>query len=140
VSRLLFWLFLLAVLSHSTTPSREFKPLINHNLVSQVRLLFTGDGRPKSLNLYVAHVRACFLDKLDFPGEEPLVNSSLDIYHWHVPAEPFQTLPQRLCQALTIHCCRETYDSRTLGDSCESTGRKRKRDIDSDHRTPTLRK
>jgi hypothetical protein len=129
VGRLLFHRFLI-VPSRSTTPGREFKPLISHHLGSQVRLIFTGEGRPKSLNLYVAHVRTLFLDKLDFPGEEPVVNSGLDICHWHIPAEPFQTLPQRLCRALTLHCCGETHDSRVPGDSCEtSTRSKRKRDM-----------
>ena len=122
------FLFRLLPVPSRPTTVRKFKSLTSYVVVYQVRLLFTGEGRPKSLNLYVAHVRACFLDKLDFPSKEPRVNSGLDIHHWHIPAEPFQTLPQRLCRTLTLYCCGETHDARGRGDFRGMTGKNRKRE------------
>ncbi|KAH6630548.1 hypothetical protein B0J18DRAFT_421475 [Chaetomium sp. MPI-SDFR-AT-0129] len=96
-----------------------------------IRILFTGKGRPKPINLYVAHVQASFLDKLDFPNQEPTVGSGLDIDHWHIPAEPFQTLPQRVCQALRPDGYGKTH-VRNLEESSGKTGKKRKMDVASD--------
>ncbi|KAK3900745.1 hypothetical protein C8A05DRAFT_35595 [Staphylotrichum tortipilum] len=67
-----------------------------------VRILCTGEGHPKPINIYVAHVRSSFLNKLDFPDLEPAAGSGLDITHWRVPTEPFQTLPHRVCRALGL--------------------------------------
>jgi hypothetical protein len=104
-----------------------------------VRILLTGQGRPKPINLYVAHVQASFLDKLDFPSQEPAVGSSLDIDHWHIPAEPFQTLSQRVCQALRLNGYGKAH-IRNHGESSVKAGKKRKRDVASDERTPTLKR
>ncbi|KAH6847570.1 hypothetical protein B0I37DRAFT_375367 [Chaetomium sp. MPI-CAGE-AT-0009] len=99
-----------------------------------VRILFTGEGRPKPINLYVAHVQASFLDKLDFPSREPAVSSGLDIDHWHIPAKPSQTLPQRVCQTLRLDGSVKTHVG-NLGEPSSKAGKKRKRDIASDERT-----
>ena len=110
--------------------------------VFQVRMLFTGMDWPnKSVNLYVAHVQAAFLDRLDFPSQEPAVGSGLDIDHWHIPGEPFQTLPERVCQALrpegygkTHGRKREGHEAKGSGDDERSgePGRKREREVASD--------
>ena len=113
------------------------KPLTNLG-VFQIRILCTGEEQPKSVNLYVAHVQASFLDKLDFPSQEPAAGAGLDIDHWHIPAEPFQTLPRRVCQALM----RLDGDGKThvgnLGESSGKVGKKRKRDVASDERLPEV--
>lgn len=80
----------------------------------------------------MAHVRACFLDKLDFPGQEPPINSGLDIYHWHIAAEPFPTLAQRLSRALRLGYYGGAQDAESTSDIRERLGQKRKRDVDSD--------
>ncbi|KAK4130232.1 hypothetical protein BT67DRAFT_445867 [Trichocladium antarcticum] len=104
-----------------------------------VRILATGDGRPKPVNLYVAYVKASFLDRLDFPSQNPAVSSGLDIDHWHIPAEPFQTLPQRVCQTLKPDGYRKTH-LKNLSESLGKAGKKRKRDVASDRRTSTLKR
>jgi hypothetical protein len=87
----------------------------------------------------VTRVKASFLDRLDFPSQEPAVGSGLDIDHWHIPAEPFQTLPQRVCQTLKPHGYGKTH-LKNLGESLGNAGKKRKRDVASDGRTSTLRR
>ncbi|KAK3303823.1 uncharacterized protein B0T15DRAFT_513955 [Chaetomium strumarium] len=52
-----------------------------------VHLFPTYGKRPMPLNLYVAHVKASFLDKLDFPSQESQPDSELDIYHWAYPSQ-----------------------------------------------------
>lgn len=117
----------------------ESKPLTDLGVVFQVRILLTGKGRPKPINLYVADVQASFLNKLDFPSQEPAVGSSLDIDHWYIPAKPFQTLSQRVCQALRLNGYGKAH-IRNLSESSVKAGKKRKRDIASDERTPTLKR
>jgi hypothetical protein len=79
-------------------------------------------------NLYVAHVKTSFLDKLDFPNQEPQPDSGLDIYHWRIPAKPFSSLARRLTHALTMDCCGETHDAGDVENVKLGVGRKRKRD------------
>jgi hypothetical protein len=66
-----------AALNQPTPRAFESKPLTN----LQLRILAAGDGRPKPVNLYVTRVKASFLDRLDFPSQEPAVGSGLDIDH-----------------------------------------------------------
>jgi len=83
--------------------------------------------------------KACFLDKLDFPSREPAVGSALHIDHWHIPAEPFQTLPQRICRTLQPDGCGKTYNEK-LGESLGKAGKKRKRDVASEECTSALKR
>lgn len=93
----------------------------------QVRILCTGDGYPKPINVYVAHVCSSFLQKLDFLGLEPAADSGLDITHWHVPAEPFQTLSYRVYRALGL--LDRSHGEMLAQDLCQPiAGSKRKRD------------
>ncbi|KAK3352638.1 hypothetical protein B0T25DRAFT_542434 [Lasiosphaeria hispida] len=46
-----------------------------------VCILVAGAWRPRLFHLYVAHVQARFLDKLDFLSQEPVVDLGLDIDH-----------------------------------------------------------
>lgn len=102
--------------------------------VFQIRILFVGEERSKSVNLYKAHVQASFLDKLEFPSQEPAVGLGLDVDHWHIPAEPFQTLPRRVCQALRPDGYGKTHVG-SLGEASGKAGKKRERDVASDERT-----
>ena len=133
--------------------SVEIPKAANLGVVFQVRILFTGMEAPnrstgmdwprKSVNLYVAHVQASFLDRFDFPSQEPAVASSLDIDHWHIPAKPFQTLSERVCQALrpegygkTHGRNREGHETKRsgLGEPSSKAGKKRKSHVASDER------
>jgi len=106
---------------------------------SQVRILVAGAGKPRPFHLYVAHVQARFLDKLDFPSQEPAVDSGLDIGHWHIAAEPFRTLPHRLCRALRPGRYQETHAG-NLSESWARATRKRKQGGASDKRRYTAKR
>lgn len=76
-----------------------------------------------------------FLDSLELPSQEPPVHSGLDIYNWHIPTEPFETMAQRFTRALLQDIRTET------GDACSPSmtanvqngeGSKRKRDGELD--------
>jgi hypothetical protein len=98
-------------------------------------VVFAGTESPKSLNVYVAHVQDSFLDRLSYPNRDPLPNSGLDIYHWNVSAEPFQTLPQRLDWALRRTCSGKTHNAEDNDELQRMRGQKRKRDCDSNNAT-----
>jgi hypothetical protein len=85
-----------------------------------------------AFNLYVAHVQDSFLDKFDFPTQEPQPESGLDIFHWRIPPEPIETLPERLTRALMLDCCGKTPDARSPNGCWQGLGQKRQRENDTD--------
>ncbi|KAK3363790.1 hypothetical protein B0T25DRAFT_528461 [Lasiosphaeria hispida] len=107
-----------------------------------VRVLVFGDGWPKPIHVYVACVQARFLDKLDFPSREPAVDSGLDIDHWRIAAEPFQTLPYRVSRVLRPGHYQGTHTG-SLGEAWGRAREKRKQEGDGtldEHGSATKKK
>ncbi len=130
--------------------SVEITTVANLGVVFQVRMLFTGMVCPKnSVNLYVAHVQAAFLDRFDFSKQQPAVDSGLDIDYWHIPHEPLQTLPDRFCQALRPEGYGKTHGRKREGHEAKGSGadehsgeagQKREREVAWDEGAQTLKR
>ncbi|KAH6632801.1 hypothetical protein F5144DRAFT_651385 [Chaetomium tenue] len=120
------------ILSRHHTPKEAEKDpflvalIIALRKIADVRVLCLGDGLPRPVHLYVAHVQARFLNKLDFPNQEPAAEWALDIDHWGIAAKPFETLPHRLCRVLKPRQDQEA-DAENLGEPWVRATRKRKR-------------
>jgi hypothetical protein len=64
--------------------------------------MVVGVDSPPSLHVYAADVSVSFLDKLDHPHVDPEPASGLNVTHFLVPAEPYETLRGRLVHAIGV--------------------------------------